>query len=62
MATRTPHATASAAEVKDLIAVVNQLAAAVNALGAKLDADAGVTDVDYASTLGTIDTIDPVND
>jgi hypothetical protein len=58
MATLTPNRSCPAQETTDLLTVVNQLAAAMNALLAKLDADAGVTDANYAATIGTIDTID----
>lgn len=40
-----------------IVAEYNTLAAAMNTLLAKLDADAGITDTDYASTVGTQDTI-----
>lgn len=61
MAVRTVNA--SLANVSDgsfafqLAGIVNDLATAMNALTAKLDADAGVTDANYASTIGTIDTL-----
>ena len=40
-----------------LLVIANQLATAMNALTAKLDADAGITDTNYAATIGAIDTI-----
>lgn len=43
--------------LRQLIGVVNNLSNAMNDLTAKLDADAGVTDTDYASEIGTQDTI-----
>ena len=43
--------------VAQLVKMVNAQAAAINALTAKLDADAGVTDTDYASSVGTMDTV-----
>lgn len=43
--------------IYELTVIVNALAADINTLTAKLDADAGVTDTDYAATLGTEDTI-----
>lgn len=51
---------ANAAEgslIDKLADLVNAQAAAINALTAKLDADAGVADVNYASTIGTMDTL-----
>lgn len=41
----------------ELVVVVNALATAVNALTAKLDADTGVADANYASTIGTQNTL-----
>lgn len=43
--------------VAQLVKMVNAQAAAINALTAKLDLDAGVTDDDYATTVGTMDTL-----
>lgn len=43
--------------LKQAIEEINDMAAAINALTAKLDSDAGVTDTDYASSIGTMDTI-----
>ena len=43
--------------IYELTKLVNAQAAALNALTAKLDADAGVTDVNYASTIGEMDTL-----
>lgn len=37
--------------------VVNGIVTAMNTLLAKLDADAGITDTDYAATIGTLDTL-----
>lgn len=40
-----------------LVAVVNQLATGMNTLTAKLNADGGVTDTNYDTAVGTIDTL-----
>lgn len=55
----TPSATSAAdgSLVGELVAIVNSLSTKINALTAKLDLDAGVTDVNYASTIGTADTL-----
>lgn len=45
--------------IAQLVKMVNAQATAINALTAKIDADAGDTggDSDYASTIGTLDTL-----
>lgn len=55
--TQSSASAANRSTVYILAELVNNLSAAVNALTAKLDADAGVTDVNYASTIGTQDTV-----
>lgn len=40
-----------------LLVIVNELSTALNALTAKLDEDAGITDTNYAATIGAMDTI-----
>lgn len=55
-----PQSAANAAPgsaLYELAVLVNAQAAAINALLAKLDLDAGVTDADYASEIGTMDTL-----
>lgn len=53
-----PNSNASAAARSQNRLILNQLndlSAAINALTAKLDADAGVTDTNYAATIGAMD-------
>lgn len=57
---KVPQSAAHAAKGSALYTLIreyNTLAAAFNTLTAKLDADAGVTDVNYAATCGTQDTL-----
>lgn len=61
MAVLTPHRSCPAAETTALIAVVNDLAASLAALLAKLDLDPTIAATDFASVVGTIDTISPSN-
>lgn len=41
---------------RDVVGLINDLVAAINTITAQLDLDAGVTDTDYASNVGTLDT------
>lgn len=60
MAVKTVQRTTPGDDVTALIEIVNQLAQAMNTLTAKLDTDAGVTDVNYKTTVGTQDTISTI--
>lgn len=60
MAAKKVQRTSPGNDITALIECVNQLAAAMNALLTKLDADAGVTDANYKTTVGTMDTIDTI--
>ena len=60
MAVLKPARTNVSEEVTALIKTVNKLSVAVNALLAKLDTDATIAATDFASTVGTQDTISTI--
>lgn len=57
MAALTVHQSTPGTDFETLVAEYNALATAMNALLAKLDADPTIAATDWASTVGTMDTV-----
>lgn len=51
------HRANPGADIDAMVTLINQLSTKLAALMAKMDADAGITDTNYASTIGVPDTL-----